>query len=210
MHKINCSTLLTLFISTIFLVILVATPSFAKTLLKYVWEADSQTRGGKIVSCFLGLDTLTYGATTSDPDDLSRTLIRTGLSLTLIEVSNQIGIGFLIKVTGTRILEDLTMHTIPIHYAWVKNSKGSTATQITKLETKPDKYFLGRLPGYDGVALFSQIFHGIFTDGLEVGWQESPGQLDLVLKVNDPPSLKTHETFVSCFNQLEERLRTQK
>jgi len=209
MHKINYSTILPLFISTIFWVILGATPSFAQTLVWHEWKADSQTKGGKTVSCFLQLNTLTSDSMNSELKVSSSTLITANLTLLLVERHNQKGVIFTVKIIGERILENLTTQVIPIHYAWVQSSTGSTATQIIQAETKPEKYFLGALGGDDGMDLFIKIFKGMIKDGLVVGWQESPGKFDIVIKVKDPPSQKNQETFMSCFRQLAEELPTQ-
>jgi len=206
MKKINCPTLLTLFIPTIFLVILYATPSFATTPHSHEWTADSQTRGGKTVSCFIKLDTASLDWMTTDPKALSSTVLRTALTLMLIEKSNRKLLAFTVKVTGTRILEDLTTHAIPIHFAWVQSSTGSTTTQLTQAETAPEKYYLGMLAGMDGLDLFTKIFKGVVEDGLVVGWQESPGDLDKVLKVKDGLPKDKQISFLSCFEQLTKEL----
>jgi len=201
MHKINCSAHFALF-CTIFLVLLGANPTFSKTLVWHEWKADSQTKGGKTVACFLQLAGLTSDSIPFDPKPSRSTLTTANLTLTLVEKSDRKWLSFGVKVTGTRILEDFTTHAIPIHYAWVQSSTGSTVNQITQLETAPNKYYLGGLAGDEGLDLFLKIFKGILEDGLVVGWQESPGKLDKRLKVKDPPSPDKLLSFNSCMGQL--------
>ncbi len=209
MHKSKFPTSFTLFITTLFVFIVVTTSGLAdsKKTDWHEWKVGTQTSGGHTVACSLGLDSLTFDSFTSGSKDFNSTLIMTTLSLLIVEKSDKKVLSFLVKIVGERILDDLKTQAIPIYYAWVKSSTGSTVNQITQLETKPEKYFLGGMHGNEGMALFVKILRGIVEDGLVIGWQESPGKFDKVISIKDPPPEEELLSFLSCLeNQKKEYL----
>jgi hypothetical protein len=156
--------------------------------LVHEWEADSQTRGGKTVSCFVGLKLANEQETIS-------------MNLTLFAevIAPQKVQGF----TGLKIivLRD-NDRQIPVYSGWIKSSSGSTVGKMKKID-HPGKYFMG---GTSGPELFRTILKGILRDGLSVGYQETPGAFDKVFKVAEPLPDDSRKALWSCLHNLQSTL----
>ena len=183
----------------LWILILGYTPVFAsEIIISHFWEADSQTKAGKVVTCFLQLTAV----------NLDQILMTMNLSLMAEKVeANRVRILTMLKITAARITETLQSVPIKLHHGWLRTSSGTSIGNFTKIDVKPDPYFLA---GASGMDLFAEITKGALKDGVTVGFQEKPGTFDKVYKISDPPPLDITNKFLSCFVAMSNDISTSK
>lgn len=170
-------------------------PAFASEYITtHNWESDSQSRGGKIVSCRLQLNAV-------NQDQILMTM---NLSVMAEEVDvNRVKNITMLKVTASRVTNKLQSVPIKIDHGWVKSSSGTSIGNLQKIDGKPEPYFLGSTPGLD---LFDEIIMGAVENGITVGYQERPGTYNKVYKISEPPPLDIVTKLLSCFRTMQNDL----
>ena len=168
---------------------IMAHTSFASpSVLVHEWEVDSQTKGGKTVSCFVELKLV------SEQEAVSMNLSLFGESNTPQKVQAWTGLKIrALKQDGSQI---------KVHSGWVRSSSGSTVGKLKKVD-HPEMYFLGAASGPD---LFVTILKGILRDGASVGYQETLGKFDKVFKIVEPLPDGSARALSSCIDDLRSSL----
>lgn len=167
-------------------------PVFASEhIITHIWESDSQTRAGKVVSCWLQLNAV-------NQDQILMTM---NLSVMAEEVDvNHVKNITMLKVTASRVTRKLQSVPIKIDHGWVKSSSGMSIGNLKQIDVKPEPYFLGSAPGLD---LFDEIIMGAVENGITVGYQERPGTYNKVYKISEPPPLDIVTKLLSCFRTMQ-------
>lgn len=165
----------------------------AEDVLVHLWEADSQTIGGKTVNCYVLLTAV------AEQEAFTMNLSLFAQSVAPEKIQTFTGI----KIRAYRLENGSQEVPIEVHSAWIRSSSGSTVGKLKKLDTHPDPYFLGAAPG---MGLFTTLLQGILRDGVSVGFQENSGNFDKVFKIAEPLPDDSKKTLLSCMNDLRSSL----
>jgi hypothetical protein len=167
------------------LIVVMANTSYAnQDVLLHIWEADSQTRGGKTVSCYVGL----MLGTKQEVVSMNLTLLGELITPQKAQTSTAL------KIRAVKYDD----RQIKVHSGWVRSSSGSTVGKLKKID-HPGMYFLA---GANGMDLFRNILRGILKDGVSVGYQENPGAFDKVFKIAEPLPDDSARALSSCLSDL--------
>jgi hypothetical protein len=157
------------------------------------WQADSQTRGGKTVSCNLQLVASTENM-----------LITSTLALFAEHSAPENTHMFTaLKISASKY--DSARKEVPIELAggWIRSSSGSTIGRLTTVKTDAGTEFLGAASGPE---LFQNLLDGIIKDGMSVGYQEKAASFDNVLRIAEPLPPERLRNLQECLDDLGQRL----
>ncbi len=172
-------------------------PAFASEhVISHFWEADSQTRAGAVVTCYIQLTAVNYKQIAIT---MNVSIFAQMATPELVENMT------MVKITASRITNPFTAESQPIkiNYGWVKSSSGTSVGKVKITDVSPDPYFLGVAAGMD---LFQEITFGILKDGVTVGYQEKPGTFDVTFTIATPPSGDVSLKLGSCLSEMRQRI----
>jgi len=164
----------------------------ADPVLVHLWEADSQVREGKTVSCYIQVSAATESQ-----------LVTMNLSLFAESVDRKIQVFTGLKIRAARYTAGQKETPIKLYGGWIRSSSGSTVGRLKPVNTNPEPHFLGAAAGLE---LFQELLNGIVKDGVAIGYQEKPGMFDKVIKVPDPLPPERLRNFVACLDDLRRNI----
>lgn len=168
----------------------------ADPALFHLWQAHSQARGGKTVSCYIQLMAATDDA-----------LITSNLALFAEQFApEKVQTFTALKITASTYGGGQKEVPIKLYNGWLRSSSGSTVARLKIVNTDPETHFLAAASGAE---IFQDLLDGIAKDGISVGYQDERGSFDKVVRVTEPLPPEALRNIYGCLGDLQQTLESQ-